>query len=194
MQRRRDNHTYEKKYDHIQTKKGIVLQPCGSGLSATHKYSDRTGFLFRAETITRHSTHPAHHLFDLLPSGRCYRSIKTRTNRLWNSFFPQAITALNTKNKKQALTRTHTHTHTQGQCAIPVKTILYLFYTLTFLYLQPATLPIFICFFNTYICTTCLVLVTLFYVVCNIRMLLEFCCTLDNDNKRILILYRYTLF
>ena len=42
--------------------------------------------LSRAEAITRDSTHPAHHLFDLLCSGRHYRSIRTRTNRLRNSF------------------------------------------------------------------------------------------------------------
>ena len=60
----------------------------------------------RAETITGDSIHPAHHLFDLLPSGRRYRSINTRTNRLRNSFLPQAITALNTNR------HWHTHTHT----------------------------------------------------------------------------------
>ena len=52
--------------------------------------------LTRAEAITRDSTHPAHHLFDPLPSGRRYRSNKTRANTLKNSFFPPAITARNT--------------------------------------------------------------------------------------------------
>ena len=63
-------------------------------LKNTLLYSVRC--LSTAEAITRDSTHSAHHLFDPLPSGRCYRSIKTRTDRLRNSFFPQAITALNT--------------------------------------------------------------------------------------------------
>ena len=69
--------------------------------SLRHLYTSRC--LSRAEAIKRDNTHPAHHLFELLPSGRRYRSIRTRTNRLRNSFFPQAITALNLKG--------HWHTH-----------------------------------------------------------------------------------
>lgn len=34
-------------------------------------------------------------LFDLLPSGRHYRSIRTRTKRLRDNFFPQAVSVLN---------------------------------------------------------------------------------------------------
>ncbi len=56
--------------------------------------------LSRAQAIITDCTHPAFHLFDPLPSGRRYRSIKTRTKRFRNSFFPQAVTTLNT----------HTHT------------------------------------------------------------------------------------
>ncbi|XP_073340808.1 uncharacterized protein [Pagrus major] len=52
-------------------------------------YSSRC--LRRAELRQRH---PAHHLLHLLPSGRRYRSIRTRTTRLRNSFFPQAITSV----------------------------------------------------------------------------------------------------
>ena len=55
--------------------------------------------LRKAVAITRDSTHPANHLFDLLPSGRRYRSVRTRTSRLRDSFFPQAITALNTTSR-----------------------------------------------------------------------------------------------
>ncbi len=51
--------------------------------------------LKRAGSIMSDSSHPAYHLFDLLPSGRCYRSIKTRTSRLRDSFFPWAIRTLN---------------------------------------------------------------------------------------------------
>ncbi len=40
-------------------------------------------------------THPSHSLFQLLPSGRRYRSIRARSARLLNSFFPQAVRALN---------------------------------------------------------------------------------------------------
>ena len=49
----------------------------------------------RAVNITKDTSHPGHHLFDLLPSGRRFRSLRTRTNRLRNSFFPTAITSLN---------------------------------------------------------------------------------------------------
>ncbi|KAK0143197.1 hypothetical protein N1851_018690 [Merluccius polli] len=48
--------------------------------------------LSRAKTITKDSSHPG---FDLLPSGRRYRCIRTKTNRFKNSFFPKAITTLN---------------------------------------------------------------------------------------------------
>ena len=36
-----------------------------------------------------------HHLFKFLPSGSCYRTIHTRSNRLKNSFFPKAVALLN---------------------------------------------------------------------------------------------------
>ncbi len=39
---------------------------------------------------------PAHSLFELLPSGRRYRTLSTRTTRHRNSFFPQAIHLMNT--------------------------------------------------------------------------------------------------
>ncbi len=49
-------------------------------------------------TLSNHSgpSHPAHSLFELLPSGRCYRALSTRTTRHRNSFFPQAIHLMNT--------------------------------------------------------------------------------------------------
>lgn len=40
-------------------------------------------------------THPAHTLFNLLPSGRRYRSLHTKTARHKNSFFPIATMLLN---------------------------------------------------------------------------------------------------
>ncbi len=51
--------------------------------------------LKRAGSIKSDSSHPAHYILDLLPSGRCFRSIKTRTSRLRDSFFPWAIRTLN---------------------------------------------------------------------------------------------------
>ncbi len=53
-----------------------------------------TRYLSRAKNIKDFS-HPGHHLFSLLPSGRRYRSIKTRTARFSNSFYPRAIQSLN---------------------------------------------------------------------------------------------------
>ncbi len=40
-------------------------------------------------------THPSHSLFQLLPSGTRYQSIRACSARLLNSFFPQAVRALN---------------------------------------------------------------------------------------------------
>ncbi len=49
----------------------------------------------KAKSIVEDPTHPSHSLFQLLPSGRRYRSIRARSARLLNSFFPQAGRALN---------------------------------------------------------------------------------------------------
>ncbi len=50
----------------------------------------------RAGKITLNPSNPAHSLFELLPSGRLYRALSTRTTRHRNSFFPQAIHLMNT--------------------------------------------------------------------------------------------------
>ncbi len=49
----------------------------------------------RAGNIITDPSHPGHDLFVLLPSGRRYRSLCTRTSRHKNSFFPYAISSLN---------------------------------------------------------------------------------------------------
>ncbi len=41
----------------------------------------------RAKKVTLDPSHPAHSLFELLPSGRRYRSLSTKTARHKNSFF-----------------------------------------------------------------------------------------------------------
>ncbi len=51
--------------------------------------------LQQTNSIVKDPTHPSHSLFQLLPSGRRYRSIRARSARLLNSFFPQAVRALN---------------------------------------------------------------------------------------------------
>ncbi len=50
----------------------------------------------RAAKILKDSTHPGNHLFCLLPSGKRFRSMMAKTERLRRSFFSQAIRLLNT--------------------------------------------------------------------------------------------------
>ena len=45
--------------------------------------------------IVNDSSHPSHRLFSLLLHGKRYRGAKSRTKRLLNSFYPQAIRLLN---------------------------------------------------------------------------------------------------
>ena len=45
----------------------------------------------RALNIIRDPTHPGHHHFQLLPSGRRYRTVQSHPTRQKNSFFPQAV-------------------------------------------------------------------------------------------------------
>ena len=45
--------------------------------------------------IVKDPSHPSHRLFSLLPHGKRYRNAKSRTKRLLNSFYPQAISLLN---------------------------------------------------------------------------------------------------
>ena len=52
-------------------------------------------WLNKAASIIKDPTHPGHSLFHLLPSGEKYKSLRSRTNRLKNSFFPAAIRLLN---------------------------------------------------------------------------------------------------
>uniref|UniRef100_A0A9J8BGG6 Reverse transcriptase domain-containing protein n=1 Tax=Cyprinus carpio carpio TaxID=630221 RepID=A0A9J8BGG6_CYPCA len=51
--------------------------------------------LRRACSILKDSSHPEQRLFNLLPSGWPFRSLRTRTSRLRNSFFPTAVSLLN---------------------------------------------------------------------------------------------------
>uniref|UniRef100_A0A3B3D318 Reverse transcriptase domain-containing protein n=1 Tax=Oryzias melastigma TaxID=30732 RepID=A0A3B3D318_ORYME len=56
--------------------------------------------LSRAQNIIKDSSHPGSDLFALMPSGRRYRGIKTKTNRLKNSFFPKAVSMLNSNSHR----------------------------------------------------------------------------------------------
>ncbi len=63
----------------------------------------------KARRIIKDSSHPSHRLLSLLPSGRRFRSIRSRTSRLRDSFFPQAIRLMNSQ-KWPTLQHTPTHT------------------------------------------------------------------------------------
>ena len=56
-------------------------------------YASRT--LRRADKIVADPSHPGHTLFESLPSGRRLRSIKIKTSRHKNSFFPSAVGLIN---------------------------------------------------------------------------------------------------
>jgi hypothetical protein len=49
----------------------------------------------KALKMVKDSGHPSHRLFSLVSHGKRYRSAKSRSKRLLNSFFPQAIRLLN---------------------------------------------------------------------------------------------------
>ncbi len=51
----------------------------------------------KARRIIKDSSHPSHRLLSLLLSGRRLRSIRSRTSRLRDSFFPQAIRLMNSQ-------------------------------------------------------------------------------------------------
>ncbi len=59
----------------------------------------------RAAKIIKDSNHPGNHLFRLLPSGKRFRSMMAKTERLRRSFFPQAIRLLNTNSVSLTFTR-----------------------------------------------------------------------------------------
>uniref|UniRef100_A0A3B3HAC9 Reverse transcriptase domain-containing protein n=1 Tax=Oryzias latipes TaxID=8090 RepID=A0A3B3HAC9_ORYLA len=61
----------------------------------TDIYSARC--LTKAHNFIKDSSHPGSDLFNLMPSGWRYRGIRSKTNRLKNSFFPKAITILNSQ-------------------------------------------------------------------------------------------------
>lgn len=66
---------------------------CSRLPSVTSLYSTR--LTRKAKKIIADHFHPAHYLFNLLPSGRRYRSIKSKTSRFRDSTYLQAIRYLN---------------------------------------------------------------------------------------------------
>ncbi len=82
--------------------------------------------LRRARCILKDSSHPDHRLFNLLPSGRCFRSLRTKTSRLRNSLFPTAVSLLNSARWSPS----HTTTHSSP---LPITKSVYIFFKKTFL-------------------------------------------------------------
>ena len=61
-------------------------------------YHNRT--IKKATSIIRDKTHPSNSFFELLPSGRRYRSLKSRTDRYKYSFYPRAVIAMSAELRK----------------------------------------------------------------------------------------------
>ena len=57
----------------------------------------------KAHKIVRDASHPSYRLFSLLPHGKRFRSAKSRTKRLLNSFYPQDIRLLNNSYNRRSL-------------------------------------------------------------------------------------------
>ena len=51
--------------------------------------------LRKSKRIVQDAYHPANHLFELLPSGKRYRCMKTKTTRFNNCLYPQPLRFLN---------------------------------------------------------------------------------------------------
>ena len=64
-----------------------------------HSLSDlyEARFIQKALTIHKDPSHCLNNVMEILPSGRRFRSINSRTNRFRNTFFPTAIKLLNEK-------------------------------------------------------------------------------------------------
>ena len=58
----------------------------------------RSRSLRKSKRIVQDAYHPANHLVELLPSGKRYSCIKTKTTRFNNSFYSQALRFLNGDN------------------------------------------------------------------------------------------------
>ena len=59
--------------------------------------------LRKSKRIVQDAYHPANHLFELLPSGKRYRCIKTKMTRFNNSFYPQALRFLKGESQHKCL-------------------------------------------------------------------------------------------
>jgi hypothetical protein len=80
-----------------ETQAACAAVPCGSWKEGHGtRAASVLRCISRSRKIIPDHLHPGHHLLSLLPSGRRYRSLNGRTNRLNKSLFPWAIRTLNT--------------------------------------------------------------------------------------------------
>ncbi len=105
-------------------------------------------WIFRTEHWKDHS-HPGSHLFNLLPSGRCYRCIKSQTNRLPQSYnhteHTHALTCTDPSYSVQYVYHISVH-------YIPVQ---YLQYLHKYIFVQCFYIPIPISFIQSQKSTSC---------------------------------------
>ena len=62
-------------------------------LSLTKLFNNKT--VKKVEKVRRDTTHPLHHYYELLRSGKRLRSIRSRTSRYCNSFIPASVRVWN---------------------------------------------------------------------------------------------------
>ena len=110
----------------------------------------RSRTLRRAGKIVANPSHPGHKLFEVLPSGRRLRSIRTKTSRHKTSFFPGAVGLSNKAPTPQACVMlTHTTLHT-AHCTSTFALLPCFLYCST--YCVCVVLIVFVCFMFT-VCT-----------------------------------------
>src|SRR4029434_11162780 len=80
-------HTHTHTHTHTTTHTEFIIGRELPALQDTY----HTRCLRKAGMILKDCYHSAFRLFTPLPSGRRYRSIRSRTRRLENSFYPRAI-------------------------------------------------------------------------------------------------------
>lgn len=85
--------------------------------------------LGRARNIIKDASYPNHRLFTLLPCGRHYRSLCSRNRSLRKSFFPMAVTLLNSTPPFSTL-----YTHTALYNSLQFSSIHFLIYSHSVLY------------------------------------------------------------
>ncbi len=129
----------------------------------------------RAKKVTLDPSHPAHSLFVLLPSGRCYRSLSTKTARHKNSLYsprpyptwtthntPRYCTSVNnSSNLHLYIGHMHIHSSVYGHFSFCI----FLFFT-TIVILNYCLFSSLLVFFITLIiCCLCFTVVCLYCIV-----------------------------